>query len=346
MDGTNLINLFDENSNYWLYTDNYNHFSESYEEEPRLDINEENKSNDMNDINDNKPILNYNENLPKIFYDNNIDFKSIITGKTETEAETSLNKKRERNNLEDYKLQIQDEKNNDNIINIFDVNDDVKEIESNENQVNQIENQDLENTKIIINLEEKEVEMIGEEGIDDETQKHTKFDEDNIMRKIKTNIFKYIRCLLNNSLIDKTNKFYPLETELNENLKKELNEKLLDRSLKDIYENSKLNERHQDKPDANKNLIKKIFDEKTELETIKILSMTYRDILEQIRKKDSFNFLEEIRKKEKNKKKNTPQIINSYLEKLKKLLDNYEGWFNNKLGRNTEKRKKNKVKKI
>ena len=73
----------------------------------------------------------------------------------------------------------------------------------------------------------------------DEEPKHTKFDEDNIIRKIKTFIFKYILNLLNNSLNDETQEFYPLESELNENLKKDLNEQLLNRTIRDIYENSK-----------------------------------------------------------------------------------------------------------
>jgi hypothetical protein len=66
--------------------------------------------------------------------------------------------------------------------------------------------------------------------------------------------------------------------------------------------------------------------------------MTYKDILDQIRQKDSSFFLEEIRKKESRKKKNTPEIINSYLKKLEDLLFSYENWFGSKLGRNSEKR--------
>jgi hypothetical protein len=125
-----------------------------------------------------------------------------------------------------------------------------------------------------------------------------------------------------------------------EKLKKELNLELLNRTIKDIYGNTKLNGRHRFRGDANKILINKILEENVELETIKILSMTYGDILNQIRKKDSENFLEEIRQKEARKKKNTPEIINSYLDKLKNVFYNYENWFKFKLGRNTEKRNK------
>ena len=50
--------------------------------------------------------------------------------------------------------------------------------------------------------------------------KHDKFSEDNIIRKIKTYIFKYILHLLNESLEKSKYKFYPLNTELNTNIKR------------------------------------------------------------------------------------------------------------------------------
>ena len=335
MSDIDFANFDSDINNYWSYSCN-NQFLYSYIDEPRQNIAEEQESNDFYD--NSKSLLAQDDDIPEpIFHE---DLKKIVTG-TDTEP-TSFLTKRERNKFEDYQLQKQDEIEQNNIYeNIFDINE-----QKEKDKKNEIKSKDLKEIKILIKNNDIPKGRRRENCIYDEEPKHIKFVEDNIIRKIKTFIFKYILNLLNNSLNDETQEFYPLESELNENLKKDLNEQLLNRTIRDIYENSKLNERHQDKPDANKNLIKKIFDEKTELETIKILSMTYRDILEQIRKKDSFNFLEEIRKKEKNKKKNTPQIINFYLEKLKKLLDNYEGWFNNKLGRNTEKRKKNKVKKI
>ena len=69
---------------------------------------------------------------------------------------------------------------------------------------------------------------------------HDKFKGDNIIKKIKNNIFDYILERLNKSLKDDINEFYPLTTELNTNLKKDFNEKLLNRTIYDIYINSDL----------------------------------------------------------------------------------------------------------
>jgi len=50
--------------------------------------------------------------------------------------------------------------------------------------------------------------------------------------------------------------------------------------------------------------------------------------------------LDEIKKKETKKKKNTPEDINLYLGEVKNLIDHYEEWFSKKLGRNSKKTKK------
>ena len=81
---------------------------------------------------------------------------------------------------------------------------------------------------------------------------HDKFKEDNIIKKIKTNIFDYILENLNKSLKDDMHEFYPLNKELNSNLKKDFNEKLLDRTIYDIYINSDLRKRFVNISDSNK----------------------------------------------------------------------------------------------
>ena len=336
-------NLYDGND-FFSYEKNDPYFH-SYFEEPRPIIEEQKESNDL--YNANNSYIDIYDNFPKFEseFENNNDIKNIVTN-GKTESTSFLTNKRERDLLEDYKLKKEDE--NDIISqNIFYSNEkekeekEEKEKETEEN-IEQLNIDNNVDTKIIINLEEKKLGRRKEDEIYCEKAKHTKFNEDNIMRKIKTFSFQYILRLLNDSLIDKNKEFYPLETELNENLKKDFNMELLDRTILDIYKNSKLNERHKFRGEANKNLIEKILEENVELKTIKILSMTFRDIIEQIKEKDSLIILEEIRKKESRKKKNTPKIIDSYLEKLKALLSDYEGWFAIKLGRNSEKRKKNR----
>ena len=332
-------NLYDENDNFFPYGINEPYFP-SYFEDPRQIIEEPKESNDFY----NNSLIDFYDNNAKLEsrYEKKNDIKNIVTvGKTESTA--FLTNKRERDLLEDNKLKKEDE--NDNIShNIFYNNEkeEEKEKETEEN-IEQLNIGNIVDNKILINLDENKPGRRKEDGIYYESAKHTKDNEDNIMRKIKTFVFQYILRLLNDSLIDKNKEFYPLETELNENLKKDLNLQLLNRTILDIYENSKLNDRHKFRGAANKILIKKILEENVEIKTIKILSMTYKDILDQIREKDSSIFLEEIRKKESRKKKNTPEIINSYLKKLEDLLFSYENWFGSKLGRNSEKRKKKSI---
>ena len=167
---------------------------------------------------------------------------------------------------------------------------------------------------------------------------HDKFREDNIIQKIKGFVFKYILELLNKSLKDTKYKFYPLTKELNENLKKDFNEKLLDRTIEDIFINSDLNKRYLSFSGSNKLLIKKIYAEENEKETINILKKTFKDILDYIREKDSEYFLNTIRDKE---IRNSSQMNDSYLQAVKLMLYNYEFWFKIKLGRNGRKKSKN-----
>ena len=147
------------------------------------------------------------------------------------------------------------------------------------------------------------------------------------MRKIKTFLFIYISKSLNKSLKDKSCKFYRLNKHLNEDIKKDFNENLLNRTIYDIYKNP---DKSRKTDILNKKLIDKIYKEKTETETIKILEIKYIDILNIIRNRDLNYFLNKIKEKE---IKNGNNYINSYMEAIEDLLFNYEIWFENKKGR-------------
>ena len=153
------------------------------------------------------------------------------------------------------------------------------------------------------------------------------------MRKIKTFTFKYIYNKLNDSLIDTDLKFYSLDANLSENLKKDFNEELLERTICDIYSNSNLNKKYKNENHnySNKEAIKTIMKDKFEKKTISILNLKYRDILDIIRKKDIKKFLDEIRKKE---IKNQTQYLEDYMKAVQDMLMNYENWFFKKQGRN------------
>ena len=108
-------------------------------------------------------------------------------------------------------------------------------------------------------------------------------------------------------------------------------------TIYDIYMNTDLNKRYINIPDSNKTLIKKIYEEQIEKDTINILKKKFKDILEYIREKDLDNFLTSIKERE-IKKGN--KLVESYMEDVKKMLFKYEFWFKVKLARNSRKNKK------
>ena len=172
----------------------------------------------------------------------------------------------------------------------------------------------------------------------EEEAKHTKSDEDNIIRKIKTNLFNYITNNLNNNLKDKNYKFYPLDKKFHMNLKKDVNEELLETKIYQIYENE-LNYAYRIFGEKNKKLIYKIFEEKNETKVIAILNMTLQEMLNYIRENDLNTFLGQIRNKEEKYNKKSDENIEDYMKKVSGLLNKYEYWFKDKSGRNSEKKK-------
>ena len=166
---------------------------------------------------------------------------------------------------------------------------------------------------------------------------HDKFTDDNAMRKIKTAIFKYILAWLNESLEFTKEQFYPLNAELNKNLKKYVNMELFNKRIYKIYMTEDLNKHHINRNDSNRTLIKKIFEEKIEIKTINILNMKFIDVLNYIRVKDLQRFLQTM--KENEERKNNKDI-DSYMETIRKYLLEYKTWFEKMSGRNSNKKMK------
>ena len=190
---------------------------------------------------------------------------------------------------------------------------------------------------------------------------HTKYAEDNIMRKIKSYFLTLSHNLLNESLNDKDMVFLKLDSFVNENLKKQYNIDLLNTKMKDLYYESKISSKYRKQAkvfaDKNKKLINKILNDKTKLQTIKILNLTYRELFNVFRRnlldinndlkmkikdiplleKEQYNninlFFIEIYKQEKNKNE-SKENIDIYINNIKDLCMNYESWFLNKKGRN------------
>ena len=169
---------------------------------------------------------------------------------------------------------------------------------------------------------------------------HTKFTEDNIMRKIKCHFFIHINKTLNQSLIDKKNYFYRLDNYINENLKKDYNIKLMNLTLKEIYSTTNISHKYKKyENDINKKLIEKIYSEKNENEVMKILDKSYIETFNSLMENNIDNFCNEILKKDE-KNGLAKMDINNYFNEIKNLCLNYENWFQNKRGRK-EKNNKN-----
>ena len=237
---------------------------------------------------------------------NKFSSESFIYGLTESDSKILLNKKRKQ------EMNI-DENNNGNNLeeDNFVKKEDIISIKGNSKR----------------GRRKKNVEY------DDEPH-HDKFTEDNIIQRIKTFIFDYILERLNKSLKFESRKFYQLTKTLNSNLKKDFNEELLSKTIYEIYMKSDLCMRFINIPDANRELIKKIYEEKIEIETINILDKKFKEILDYIRKKDLDNFLTNFRLRV---MKKDNKSIDLYMKEVRKMLFQYEFYFQKKIGRNTKK---------
>ena len=183
-----------------------------------------------------------------------------------------------------------------------------------------------------------------------ETEKgdHTKFSQDNLMRKIKSHLLDYIHERLNKSFKNQNLQFLKLFSDINENLKKDYNMELMAKTIRNLYENSPISNKYRKKKylnsDNNKNIIQQIYEETNfdnlENEVMDILDSTYLDLLIEFRNKNFNEFLEDIEKEEMAKGE-TKENIDSYKKDIGDLCMDYENWFKNKKGRKRNKNNKN-----
>ena len=174
---------------------------------------------------------------------------------------------------------------------------------------------------------------------DNEEREHSKFKEDNQMRKIKSYFLKYIPDYVNSSLSFVHKRFLKIDKKVNQELKKDFNVELMDKKLKDIfiefpicgrYSEAKNGENH------NSELIKEIYENNEETEAIEKLEQTYIQVLDCFRKNNLEKFRDDILNKEiKNGEKESRAKM--YVNQLVKLLFNYESWFTDKSARGPKK---------
>ena len=123
-------------------------------------------------------------------------------------------------------------------------------------------------------------------------------------------------------------------------MRRDYNLKLLQRTIEDIFTNSKISNKYRieiDK-DINKNTIKRILSEKQEADTIHLLKKKFIDIINDIRgvEQNLIKFFNRIKEKE-YKMKRKEKNLDKYISSLKELLLGYEKWFKNKKGRRRNK---------
>ena len=153
---------------------------------------------------------------------------------------------------------------------------------------------------------------------------HNKYSDDNIIKKIKTFCMIYLDIKLNNSIIFTYKKFYKLNPDINENLKKDYNIKLMNMTIREIYEENIPNKTHS--PSAKKtiyDLIQKIYDKSEDTKTIEILNTKFIDFLNKLETKEYI--IKEIEKAE-SKDEKIDDII-SYMSKVRNLFEHFENWF-------------------
>jgi hypothetical protein len=116
-------------------------------------------------------------------------------------------------------------------------------------------------------------------------KEHDKLASDNIIKKIKTEFFKYIVLFINNIISTKNliynHKIYKIDYELINRLNREIDLKYLNTTLKDLLSLNVSPKFTKVEPESNKNYIEKILNEKSIDETIKfVLNMTFRDFID------------------------------------------------------------------
>ena len=170
---------------------------------------------------------------------------------------------------------------------------------------------------------------------DDSIKKHNKDSEDNIIRKIKVCILKYLIDYCN---IHISKEILHLDYKYKSNLKKDINITMLNSSLKEILSYETSSKYGQGIQNHNKNVIDDILEKEANNEKIKtLLEMKLNKWIDEI-------FLFKENSGDNNKFKGLELTLlyiikkfpndNDYLTRFLFYLYNFSNWFENKKGRN------------
>ena len=219
-----------------------------------------------------------------------------------------------------------------------------------------------------IESSEKKTNKRGRKKKTDKTQrKHNKNTPNNIITKIKTHIINtYIISLVEKNSLNRNKKIVlkKLSNKYVRDLNTASNKKLLNMPIKKIFLRKSISIKYKNyPPDYNNNTIQKIYDEKDETKkeanVIKILNLSFRDILKMFRKRRYFRKILRKYKGRKHTNKYEGLIIEhddyvdfikkiykkkkdmNYIEKLRKFCFTYEKWFKNRVEKPKRAKKNN-----
>ena len=301
-----------------------------------------------------------NKNRKKFIIKNNNDH--LI----KKEEQKLLNKKRKREkqfNIENRKNFIN--KNNNNDLNKKEEEKLLHEKREKEKEKVIEKIFDIKKIKKIKKIKQKKYKQGRRRKLDNDIREHNCSSEDNIINKIKTHFFHYIRDIISKNSNNKKEKvkIIKFQKEFVSNLKKNINIELLETKLVDILKNQEISTKNKNsKKDQNKIIIEKIYEEKKEERIIKILELKFKELFvifrRKLNKKKDKEELKKIAKKiegldlitndnyedteylikdiEKQNSKNNRMDeteLEEYKEKVKECCKNYEKWFYDKIER-------------
>ena len=172
--------------------------------------------------------------------------------------------------------------------------------------------------------------------------KHSKKEEDNIIRKIKVHFFRYVKETLNKAIKDKRHKFKNVPYYIISKSSKEFNTDLMNLTIKEIYEKSfqyvdKYKEKNYKRNKWALEYFSKEENEDNEKEVINLLNLNFIQFFDIFRKEYLPTFLDEINPLSKNKKPNNnkkgesnvdekidEEDVNQYLTKVENICNNFE----------------------
>ena len=183
--------------------------------------------------------------------------------------------------------------------------------------------------------------------------KHNKFCPDNIIRRIKTNLFDALLRFVNASIKEeeieisekKTQKkitkkpfLLKINQEMIKNITVQFNIDLLDKKLKIIFSQDVAKKVENYGLDFNKKIIEEIYKEKKQKKTIDILNMTLNQCLEHFRGSKTYKELDGLEKEYKKLIEKLEEFESEkYVHAFKEEVNTYRDYFEKKTPRETKK---------